>query len=358
MRIPSTPARIPRTSRAPRTSRDPRTPRVPRTAVVALASAVALAALSGCGTSEADSSAGSGGKQVTVRIPDPGNAGVLAAGKKDGSLDKALGKVNAKVAWTGSSGPFEPSAQAMNADQLDVATGSITSGITSLTQTPGFKFFTATAPDGAGEGILARKGSGIDSVKDLVGRKVAVNKGGTGEYLLLKALAEEGIPPDKVERVYLRPDQTASVFNTGKVDAWAVWAAYSVSELGTGKAHFVTDGKTIGSDNYSLTAVRTEFAKQHPEVVKALYRYLHDGSVRQKKDPAAYLNVNTDGGPQALTGKAKSVQIDFIRQGGTVEPVTDQDVARFEEAAEFYAEQKVTRTKVDVAEHILDIGKL
>ncbi|MFF2846396.1 NrtA/SsuA/CpmA family ABC transporter substrate-binding protein [Streptomyces sp. NPDC058001] len=331
--------------------------RIPRL-VPALAAATALAALTGCGTSEAGTGTPSGGSQVTVRIPDPGNSGVLAVGKKDGSLAKALAKVHAKVEWTGSAGPFAPAAQAMNADQLDIATGSITSGITSLSQTPGFKFFTATTPDPVGEGILAKNGSGIDSVKDLVGKKVAVNKGGTGEYLLLKALAKEGIPASKVERVYLRPDQTAAVFNTGKVDAWAVWATYSVAELGTGKAHFVADGKAIGSDNYSLTAVRAEFAERHPEVVKALYQYLHDGSVREKKDPEAYLNVTTDAGPQALNGDAKRVQIDFTRQGGTVEPIADADIQRFKDVARFYAEQKVTQDEVDVAAHLLDIRTL
>ncbi|MFI6876888.1 NrtA/SsuA/CpmA family ABC transporter substrate-binding protein [Streptomyces sp. NPDC050400] len=326
--------------------------------VAALAAVAALTALaSGCGTSEADSGS-TGGEQITVRIPDPGNSGALAVGKKDGSLDKALAKVHAKVAWTGSAGPFAPAAQAMNANQLDIATGSITSGITSLTQTPGFTFFTATAPDGAGEGILARKGAGIDSVEDLVGKRVAVNQGGTGEYLLLKALAEHDIPASKVERVYLRPDQTAAVFNSGKVDAWAVWATYSVAELGTGKAKFVTTGKDIGSDNYSLTAVRTAFADRHPEVVRALYDYLHTASAEEKKDPATYLNVNTDAGPQALSGAAEQRQIEITRQGGTVDPITPADTKRFEAVARFYAEQKVTPTKVAVADHVLDVEKL
>ncbi|MEU5656834.1 NrtA/SsuA/CpmA family ABC transporter substrate-binding protein [Streptomyces sp. NPDC047737] len=313
--------------------------------------------LSACGTSDADSGSGAT-STVTVRIPDPGNSGVLAAGKKDGSLDEALGKVGAQVEWTGSAGPFAPAAQAMNADQLDFATGSITSGITSLAQRPGFKFFTAVDPDAAGEGILVRDGSGIDSVADLVGKKVAVNQGGTGEYLLLKALAKEGIPADKVQRVYLRPDQTAAVFNAGKVDAWAVWATYAVAEIGSGKAHFVADGAAIGSDNYSLNAVRTGFAEQHPEVVKALYTYLHTSSVKEKKDPAAYLNVFTDVGPTAVTGKAEEVQTGFIAQGGTVDPIGPEDITRFEAVAAFYAEQKVTKNKVDVAAHLLDVEKL
>ncbi|MCX5427612.1 NrtA/SsuA/CpmA family ABC transporter substrate-binding protein [Streptomyces sp. NBC_00257] len=333
-------------------------PRPLRTAAApALLTATALLALTACGSSEADSGSGAGGT-VDIRIPDPGNSGVLALGKKDGSLDKALAKAGAKVRWTGSAGPFAPAAQAMNADQLDIATGSITSGITSLAQRPGFKFFTAVDPDAAGEGILVKNGSGIGSVADLVGKKVAVNQGGTGEYLLLKALAKAGIPAEKVKRVYLRPHQTAAVFNAGKVDAWAVWATYAVAEIGSGKAHFVADGAAIGSDNYSLNAVRTGFAEQHPGVVKALYRYLHDASAKEKQDPAAYLNVFTDVGPTAVTGKAKEVQTAFTREGGTVDAIGPQDIERFEDVAGFYAEQKVTPDKVDVAAHLLDIEKL
>ncbi|WP_405870719.1 ABC transporter substrate-binding protein [Streptomyces zaomyceticus] len=341
----------------------PVTPPAARTALVALA---ALATLTACGGSPAaDPAAGRDGggakgakETVTIRIPDPGNAGVLARGKKDGSLDKALAAVGAKVAWTGSAGPFAPAAQAMNADQLDIATGSITSGITSLSQSPGFVFFTATAPDPVGEGILVREGSDIDSVEDLVGRKVAVNKGGTGEYLLLKALAKAGIPAGKVERVYLRPDQTAAVFNAGQVDAWAVWSTYAVAEIGSGKAHFVADGTAIGSDNYSLNAVRSGFVKEHPEVVEALYAYLHDNSAKEKRDPAAYLNVFTDAGPTAVNGKAKEVQIAFTGKSGTVDPIRPEDIKRFETVAGFYADQKVTPNKVDIAAHLLDIEKL
>ncbi|MYW31456.1 NrtA/SsuA/CpmA family ABC transporter substrate-binding protein [Streptomyces sp. SID2119] len=336
-------------------------PRLRTTVPTALLAAAALLALSACSISDdsnGSAPAGSSGKTVDVRIPDPGNSGVLALGKKDGSLDKALGKVGARVRWTGSAGPFAPAAQAMNADQLDIATGSITSGITSLSQRPGFKFFTAVDPDAKGEGILVRDGSGIESVADLVGRKVAVNQGGTGEYLLLKALAKEKIPAGKVERVYLRPDQTAAVFNAGQVDAWAVWATYAVAEIGGGKAHFLADGEAIGSDNYSLNAVRTGFAEQHPAVVRALYDYLHTASVKEKKGPAAYLNVFTDVGPTAVTGKAKEVQTEITAKSGTVDPIGPEDIARFESVAAFYAEQKVTKEKVDVAAHLLDVEKL
>ncbi|GGZ38847.1 sulfonate ABC transporter substrate-binding protein [Streptomyces inusitatus] len=335
---------------------NPLTRRAVRTAAALAAATAVLLPLTACGTA-GEKTAG-GEDTVVVRIPDPKNSGVLALGKKDGSLGRALARAGARVEWTGSAGPFAPAAQALNAGQLDIATGSITSGVTALTQKPGFKLFGTVTPDGAGEGILVRKDSGISTVKDLAGRKVAVNRGGTGEYLLLKALARHGVPAGEVERVYLRPDQTASVYKTGQVDAWASWAAYSVAELGSGDSRFVADGAALGSDNYSFHAVRTGFAEKHPKVVKALYDYLRTGSAAQKAAPEKYVNVFTDRGPTAVTGTARELQLRILREGGTVEPITADAIRRFESVADFYLDQKVLKQPVDIKPHILDAEAL
>ncbi|MFE9425576.1 NrtA/SsuA/CpmA family ABC transporter substrate-binding protein [Kitasatospora sp. NPDC006697] len=326
--------------------------------VIVLAAALAATALTACSSSSGHGSGGSDAATVTLRIPDPGNSGVLALGKKDGSLDKALAAVHAKVAWTGSAGPFAPAAQELNAGQLDVAQGSITSAVTALAAKPGFKLFAATEPDPVGEGILVKDGSPIASVKDLVGKKVAVNQGGTGEYLLLRALAEAGISPDQVQRVYLRPDQSAPVFNSGQVDAWATWSSYAVSALADSGAHFLANGKALGSDNYSVWAVRTAFAEQHPEATRALYQYLHDNDAKAKADPAGYLNVFTEAGPQAVTGKKKEISIDFGRQAGVDQPIDEAVAARFDRVAAFYAAQQITKDQVAVKPNLLDVNSL
>ena len=75
----------------------------PLASLTALAALTALVTLTACGADPAaDSTTGGSGAAkggtVTVRIPDPGNAGVLARGKQDGSLDEALAAVGAKVA--------------------------------------------------------------------------------------------------------------------------------------------------------------------------------------------------------------------------------------------------------------------
>ncbi|MFJ6216486.1 NrtA/SsuA/CpmA family ABC transporter substrate-binding protein [Streptomyces sp. NPDC092296] len=351
--------------------------RIRHTAAALLGAAVLLAATA-CGSSGTQVAAGApaagdpaagdratgdratgaaAGPETTLRIPDPGNSGALALGKKDGSLAAALAKVHAKVAWTGSAGPFAPAAQELNAGQLDVAQGSITSAVTALSQKPGFKLFAAIAPDNAGEGILVKDGSPIRTVKDLVGRKIAVNQGGTSEYLLLKALDRNGIPVDKVKRVYLVANQSAPVFNSGQVDAWATWSTFSVAAL-AGGAHFLADGAAVGSDNYSVWAVRTAFADQHPEVVRAFYQYLHQATAAQLKDPAKYVNVFTDAGPEAVKGKARDVTVDITGRGAPVEPIGADQLKRFDAVADFFVAQHVTPVRIDVRPHLIGAALL
>ncbi|ROR37615.1 ABC transporter substrate-binding protein [Kitasatospora cineracea] len=338
-----------------------RTPARRRSPLAATAlTAVAALALTACSSAQ-DTAApadGKGGAEVVLRVPDPGNSGFLAKGKKDGSLDAALAAAHAKVVWTGSAGPFAPAAQALNADQLDVAQGSITSAVAALAQKPGFKLFAQTEPDQAGEGILVKNGSPIKEIKDLVGKKVAVSQGGTSEYLLLKALEKNGIPADRVQRVYLRADQTSGVFNSGQVDAWATWGTFSIPAIANAGAHFLADGKAVGSDNYAVWAVRSAFAEKHPEVVGAFYGYLHENGAKEKADPAAYLNVFTDAGPTAVTPAEQAVAVDFGKQRAVDSPITDADAARFAVVAKFYADQGVTKTLVDVKPYLLDVNSL
>lgn len=337
-----------------------------RRTTVLLAAAVALSAAACSSSKSAESQeaktgaaalAGPGSATVTIRIPDPGNSGALALGKKDGSLAAALAKAGAKVEWTGSAGPFAPAAQELDSGQLDVAEGSITSAIAALAQKPGFKLFAAVAPDKTGEGILVKDGSPINSIADLAGKKVVVWHGGSSEYLLLKALAKNKVPVSSVQRVYLQPNQSAAVLHSGQVDAWATWASFSISERANAGEHFLATGGDIGSQNYAVWAVRNDFAAQHPAVVKAFYDYLHDAETKQAQNPEAYLNVFHTSGPDAVSGKEKDLTVENYKTGGPTSAITGEDLVNFKEVAQFFADQKVTPDVVDVAPYVLDVTK-
>ncbi|MBS2535775.1 NrtA/SsuA/CpmA family ABC transporter substrate-binding protein [Catenulispora sp. NF23] len=328
-----------------------------------LAAAAVVAAAAACSSSKSTASqdpkngaaalAGSG--SVTIRVPDPGNSGALALGKKDGSLAAALAKAGAKVEWTGTAGAFAPAAQELDGDQLDVAEGSITSAVAALAQKPGFKLFAAVAPDKTGEGILVKDGSGINSVADLAGKKVVVWHGGSSEYLLLKALTQNHVPVGSVQRVYLQPNQSAAVLHSGQVDAWSTWATFSISERANAGEHFLVTAGDIGSQNYAVWAVRNEFASKHPAVVKAFYDYLHQAEAEQVQNPEAYINVFRTSGPDAVSGKEKDLTVQDYQAGSPTSPITAADLANFKEVAQFFADQKVTPGVVDLAPNVIDV---
>jgi len=340
-----------------------------RRGAAAIAAVAAVAAAAGCSssssspgnaitptsTASAVATTSSGGL-IPVRIPDPGNAGVLAVGKKDGSLAAALAKVGAKVVWTGTSGPFAPAAVEMAANELDFAQGSITSAVTALAATPVFELFAQQSPDKIGEGILVNSNSPIKTIQDLIGKTVAVNKGGTGEYLLRRALAAAGIPVSKVNLVYLNPAQTAPVLNSGKVDAWATWASYSVAEVGLDNARFVATGGQIGSQNYSVWAVRTGFAKQYPQVVAAFYDYLHTEGSKLVADPDEFINVFTSTGPEALNPAETAFDAKDTAALGTTNTIGSSVASQFQNVANFFASEGVTKSAVTVAPYIIRPG--
>ncbi|MFC8448009.1 NrtA/SsuA/CpmA family ABC transporter substrate-binding protein [Kitasatospora sp. NPDC057223] len=325
----------------------------------ALAAAALLTATACGGSAEAGSAVSADTPPaVQVRLPEPGNSGVLAVAKKDGSLDRALAAVHAKVAWTPAPAGFAEAAEALNSGRLDAAQGAVSTVLAPLAGTPGFSIFGVAQPDPIGEGILVKNNSGIKSVKELAGRKVAVDDGGTGEYLLLQALAKHKVPAEQVQRVHLGPEATRTAFATGEVDAWATTGEPVVTELAHASAYLVSSAFGAGSDNYRLWAVRTELAQQHPEVVRALYQYLHEAGDRARQDPAAYLNVFTDSGPDAVSGRAKEVLVDVGRAAAPVELVQEADTVRLEKVAQLFAAQKVTPSVVDVRSHLLDPSRL
>ena len=326
-----------------------------RVLLVLTAAALALPAAGCASTSQTSNTSAD---SVVIRIPDPGNSGSLALGKKDGSLAAALAKVGATVEWTGSAGAFAPAAQELDANELDVAEGSITSAIAALGQDPGFDLFAAVAPDEVGEGILVKNDSGIDSVADLAGKKVVVWHGGTSEYLLLKALVKYGVPVSSVQRVYLEPNQSAAVLHSGQVDAWATWAQFSISERATAGEHFLVTGGQVGSQNYAVWAVRSAFAQQHPAVVKALYSYLHSEDQKEQQDPDAFINVFHNTGPDAVSGAALTLTAQDYQALGATSPITAGDISGFQDVADFFAQQKVTQGAVNFKPYLLNVTTL
>lgn len=253
-----------------------------------------------------------GAGPIVLKVTDPGNAGPLAVGKRDGTFDRALAPLGAKIEWVRTSPGFSSMLKLFNTSELDVSQAAFSPVVGALSKDVPVRIVAVQDPaDQDQAGIIATRESGIRAVGDLVGRRVAVNPAGKGEYIVLKALAQSGIPAEKVTRVPLQQKDAAPAFASGKVDAWASFLVPYQEAKANGGVEIATE-RSIGSRDNSVVVFRTEVLERHAGVAAAFLGALRQLTVRQRAIPTEFENVFDRTGPQALSGQrlADALRVD------------------------------------------------
>ena len=84
--------------------------------------------------------------------------------------------------------------------------------------------------------------SPLQTVADLKGKNVALNKGSNVHYLLVKALEKAGVSYSDIKTSFLPPADARAAFEKGAVDAWVIWDPFlAAAEAATG-ARTLADG--------------------------------------------------------------------------------------------------------------------
>ncbi|MCX6023690.1 MAG: ABC transporter substrate-binding protein [Chloroflexi bacterium] len=123
------------------------------------------------------------------------------------------------------------------------------------------KIVAASQSSSDGRAFLVSKDSTVKNLNDLIGKKVAVQRGNVAEYTFLKTLEKRNIAKDKIERVYIAPQDAAVALAQSKVDAWVTWDPYiSIAETQNGAK--VTD--------FGVWTSLDDFVKSKPELASAV----------------------------------------------------------------------------------------
>lgn len=195
----------------------------------------------------------------------------ITTGRARGTLERALAAQGARVEWAGPFPAAAPALEALNADSIDLTAGSSTASIAALAAGIPMQVFAYQKIAPGGEGILVKRDGPIRALADLTGRSVAVNRGGTGEYLLMRALERHGVPAAGVRRVYLSPSDSGAAFTQGHVDAWATWDPFVTIALESYDARLLADGAAIGSDNAVTLLTSRDFAARRRPLLQAVF---------------------------------------------------------------------------------------
>ena len=90
------------------------------------------------------------------------------------------------------------------------------------------------------DGILAK--TGIASIKDFKGKRVAYELGGVSQLILMRALEKEGLKLEDVTSVNMSAEDAGTAFLAGAVDVAVTWEPYlsQASKDGKGRVVFST----------------------------------------------------------------------------------------------------------------------
>ncbi|MEV6061559.1 NrtA/SsuA/CpmA family ABC transporter substrate-binding protein [Nocardia asteroides] len=319
--------------------------------VLAIAPVVALVAACGSGSTPENSAEPS----FVLKVTDPGNTGPLAVGKRDGTFDAALAPLGAKIQWVNTTPGFSSNLKLFNTKELDVSGAAFSPVVGALSKDVGVKIVAVADPAGQDQsGIIVSPESGVTSVAGLVGKRIAVNPAGKGEYITLKALAQAGIPADKVTRVPLQQKDAASAFATGKVDAWASFLVPYQEAKAAGGREIATE-KSIGSNDNTVVVFRTEVLEQRPDVAAKYLEVLQELTAKQKAAPAEFENVFEKTGPRALTGDRLA---DAVRVGSEVTVPrlpAESDAADLADVVNTFADNGVITRRITAADIFYDL---
>ena len=121
---------------------------------------------------------------------------------------------------------------------------------------------------GDNEALIARNGSGVDTIAQLRGKRIATPFASTAHYSLLAALSQNGLSPTDVQLVDLQPQAILAAWDRGDIDAAYTWLP-TLDELRKTGKDLITSRQLAkdGKPTLDLAAVADEFAVAHPEVV-------------------------------------------------------------------------------------------
>ena len=291
----------------------------------------------------------------TVRLTW-GYGGLTLVAKERGVFARELAKQGIKVEWLGPFPNHAPTLQAVTGGSADFSFGgSTTPALAALIAGAPLVFVQFLVYEPRTTAIIAKDGSGIDKVDDLVGKSVAVNRSGLGEFLLVAALEKHGVDRAQVRFVYLNPPDAGPALAAGKVDAWAMWSpGVDIARLQYGAHDVFVEGRDLDFQiDYTSFLVTRAFARDNPDLVRTVIAGLAREAAWADDQPAeAELML------QKAARYDDAIREQFVRlhRRYTFYPPGDaRFVQQLQQAADWLAKRRILPEQITVADHLASL---
>lgn len=200
-------------------------------------------------------------------------ADMMDISKERGVFEKKMKAKGYKIIWK----EFQDGSslmQAVKAGKVDYARLGDTPPVVAQANGTKLSYIAAGSTRSNGSGILVAKDSGITSLNDLKGKKIAYTKGTSSEYFVRNALKKAEISSDEVDLVNLDSSDASAAFSKGKVAAWATWDPMTATAEVKQDATLLINGNNGISNNREYIVATSEYAENHTDISKYLVEYM------------------------------------------------------------------------------------
>ncbi|MEI6064358.1 MAG: sulfonate ABC transporter substrate-binding protein [Pseudanabaena sp. ELA748] len=286
---------------------------------------------------------------VKLRIGFQKSATVLFSLKGKGILETVFQGSGGSVTWSEFPAGL-PMVEALNAGAIDVAYVGEAPPVFAQAAKGSTVRYIAYDPYGVeAEGIVVHKDSPIQTLADLKGKKLAVQKGSNAHYLSVKAIESSGLQVSDVEISFVKPSDGRAAFEKKNIDAWAVWDPFLAAVEVDAGARVLTSAKGL-APNRGYYLASKEFIEKNPEAVKTFLNELKKESEYVKKNPvevAKFLSPAL-GVDAAILEKAEK------RRDYAILPLTEEVITKQQDIADTFARLKLIPQPIVVKEAVWD----
>ena len=316
---------------------------------------IMLVALAGCGGEKKPA------EKKQTAAPDVVNIGIQTLVtpellmREKGVYEKYLGcKVNMVMFNSGADVN-----RAFASKSIDIGMIGTSPAAIGISTNLGYEVFWFSDVIGAAETLVAKKDSGIKTVKDLVGKRVATPFASTAHFSLQNAMSLNGVDPAAVKLYDMQPNDIFAAWTRGDIDAAYVWDPV-LSKLFASGGISITNSAELAKQGVvtaDLAVINKEFATKYPNIAKGYIKAQVDAVNmfnKDKKGATAKLAAVIDIKPEEAEAQVKG----FIYPDGK-EQLTDKyfgkdgksgDIAKIlKQAADFLVKQGSIKSAPDMA---------
>jgi len=225
-------------------------------------------------------------QQKEVTIAYQGMLDPYRASQEAKDLEKATGY---KINWKQFGGGGEViKAMASGAVQIgEVGSAGIAAAVS---RGEPFELFWILDDIGDAEALVAKNGSGINSVKDLKGKKIAMPFNSTTHFHTMVALEQAGVDPKDVQILNMRPPEVRAAWQRGDIQATYIWDPV-LSEVKKDGKVILTSGKLsadTGKATFDGYIVNKDWAKQNHDFMVKFVKVLAAADEKYRANQAKW----------------------------------------------------------------------